>query len=151
MLMHYFKKISLEGSFFQHPTFSIIKLHLFLFLSQICFLINYIFFIEQFILFQMQKNPLGLENFPIKIPNFLIFSLSLKKIISSWANKNTWVKAGSAPFLLQIKTMLRSWRVGAFVKKFSVMFAYNLKFYTNIFFINALWVLRCYQLSKSKC
>jgi len=48
--------------------------------------------------------PLNLENFP---QFFNFFCFGSKK--SHWAgSKNTWVIGGSAPYLLQVKSMLRS-------------------------------------------
>jgi len=53
--------------------------------------------------------PLGLENFPLKIPNFSTFCPSGQKI-SLVGSKNTWVKYRLASYLLWVKSMLGSGR-----------------------------------------
>jgi len=47
--------------------------------------------------------PLGLEIFPLKIPNFSIFSIRVVKISHRVRSKNTWVKDGWTSYLLRVK------------------------------------------------
>jgi len=61
-----------------------------------------------FVLVESDQPTLGLENFPIKIPNFTIFSPSEQKKSYWVGSKNTQVKDGSASYLLRVKSMLES-------------------------------------------
>jgi len=48
----------------------------------------------------------GFINFPLKIPNFSIFALWIKKKYHRVGSKSTRVKAGSASYLRRAKSML---------------------------------------------
>jgi len=56
---------------------------------------------------------MGFGKFPLKIPNFSIFSPSDQKKSLQVGSKSIWVKARLASYLLGVKSMLGSGQVSA--------------------------------------
>jgi len=59
------------------------------------------------------QQPLGLQNFPQKSQIF--------QFLQTFRSKNTWVKDGSAPYLLQVRCMLGSGPISTSVLQYNII------------------------------